>query len=171
MSNPHSDHISGRIPLGYLITFRSHGTWLHGDSRGAVDRYRNRYGTPRIAADERWQRYNERVMKLAAVKLDTRRRASIEEAIKETCHIHRWTLRARNVRTNHVHVVVSAACNPELVLRALKANATRKMKEAGCWKSSRTPWAMKGSKKWLWTHEQLMSAISYVENQQGDPLP
>src|SRR4029077_14507206 len=36
------------IPLAYLITFRAHGTWLHGDRRGSVDRFHNRYGTPRI---------------------------------------------------------------------------------------------------------------------------
>ena len=26
-----------RIPLGYLITFRTYGTWLHGDKRGSVN--------------------------------------------------------------------------------------------------------------------------------------
>ena len=34
-----------RIPLGYLITFRGYGTWLHGDRRGSVDRFHNRFGT------------------------------------------------------------------------------------------------------------------------------
>jgi len=132
MSAPHSDYNPDHIPLAYFITFRAHGTWLHGDSRGSVDRFRNRYGTPRIPADVRWHRYNERTMKLGPIKLCTQRRASIEEAIKETCEVRRWKLWARNVRTNHVHVVVSASSNPERVLRALKANATRKMREAGC---------------------------------------
>ncbi len=31
------------IPLAYLITFRSYGTWLHGDERGSVNRFRNQY--------------------------------------------------------------------------------------------------------------------------------
>ena len=31
------------IPLAYLITFRSYGTWLHGDKRGSVDRFHNHY--------------------------------------------------------------------------------------------------------------------------------
>src|SRR5438093_13756827 len=25
------------LPLGYLITFRCYGTWLHGDERGSID--------------------------------------------------------------------------------------------------------------------------------------
>jgi hypothetical protein len=29
------------LPLAYLITFRCYGTWLHGDERGSVDRFRN----------------------------------------------------------------------------------------------------------------------------------
>ena len=85
MSDPHSD--CDRFPLGYLITFRAHGTWLHGDSRGSVDRFRNCYGSPRIPEDVPWERYNERKMKLAPVKLDTQRRALINEAIKETCDL------------------------------------------------------------------------------------
>jgi hypothetical protein len=39
-------------PLAYFITFRTHGTWLHGDQRGSVDRHgRNVYGTDRIKLD------------------------------------------------------------------------------------------------------------------------
>ena len=34
------------LPLGYLITFRSYGTWLHGDERGSIDRFHNRYKAP-----------------------------------------------------------------------------------------------------------------------------
>ena len=81
MHDPHTN----RIPLGYLITFRAHGTWLHGDVRGSVDRFHNRYGTPDILPNPNWFRYNERIMKTAPIKLDARRRAVIEEAIKETC--------------------------------------------------------------------------------------
>jgi REP element-mobilizing transposase RayT len=171
MSDPHDDFNSDRIPLGYLITFRAHGTWLHGDSRGSVDRFHNDYGTPCIPGDLRWERYNDNRMKLEPVKLDAQRRAAINEAIQETCDLRGWNLWTQNVRTNHVHAVVTASCDPELVLRALKANATRKMREAGCWQSSQTPWARKGSKRWLWTHDQRRSAIGYVEDEQGPSLP
>ena len=32
--------------LGYLITFHTHGSWLHGAERGSVDREHNSYDTP-----------------------------------------------------------------------------------------------------------------------------
>ena len=170
MHDPHEVFNYDRTPLGYLITFRTHGTWLHGDARGSIDRFHNRYGTPDIARNPAWYRYNERLMKLAPVKLHAQRRAAIYESITQTCELRKWKLYTANVRTNHVHVVVNAFCNPEIVLRALKANATRKLREAGCWTSSRTPWASKGSKRWLWTYEQLTAAIVYVKDGQGVPL-
>jgi hypothetical protein len=48
------------VPVGYLITFRCHGTWLHGDKRGSVDRSHNRYGSPLLPYNERWRKYNRR---------------------------------------------------------------------------------------------------------------
>ena len=40
-------------PLAYLISFRTYGTWLHGDERGSIDRFNNSYRSPYIAADRK----------------------------------------------------------------------------------------------------------------------
>jgi len=34
------------IPLAVFFTFRTYGTWLHGDERGSIDRNNNLYGVP-----------------------------------------------------------------------------------------------------------------------------
>src|SRR5439155_15442144 len=94
------DFNNDHAPLGYLITFRTYGTWLHGDSRGSVDRFHNRYGTPLIPPNRRWRQYNERALKRPPVKLTARRRAAIEAAIRETCRIRKWKLWTLNARTN-----------------------------------------------------------------------
>jgi len=91
-------------------------------------------------------------------------------AIRETCTTRRWQLWTVNVRTNHVHAVGSANKKPDAVLTALKANATRAMREAGLWTSELSPWESRGSKKYLWTEKQLADAIAYVEYDQGEPL-
>jgi len=101
------------IPLAYLITFRAYGTWLHGDKRGSVDRHHNRFGTPLIASNERWRKHNEGLLTHSPVKLRSRQRTLVEEAIRETCKIRKWEFWVTNVRTNHVHTVVGAACKPE----------------------------------------------------------
>jgi len=171
MNQPHIEFKDDHTPIGYLITFRSYGTWLHGDSRGSVDRFHRRYGSPLLPTNVQRKEYEQSLLTHPPVKLNARRRAAVESGIRETCTIRKWLLWAFNIRSNHVHSVVSAECKPEPILSALKANATRSMREAGCWQSERTPWAYRGSKKYLWTEKQLHDAIAYVLYDQGEPLP
>jgi REP element-mobilizing transposase RayT len=159
------------LPFGFHITFRAYGTWLHGDHRGSIDRFHNRYGTPRLPRNEQWKNYNRKQLKGAPVKLKSLQRRLIEKAIREVCETRKWNFWTTNVRTNHVHTVVSALCKPERIRAALKASATKKLREGGCWRSDRSPWVVKGSIKWLWTESDLLNAIVYVDCDQGEPLP
>jgi REP element-mobilizing transposase RayT len=158
-------------PPAYLITFRCYGTWLHGDGRGSIDRTHNVYGAELIPPNERWQKHNTHALKYEAVELDAARREAVEEAVRETCTFRNWLLRAVNARTNHVHAVVSASCRPETVLKAFKANATRRMRERGCWTHSHSPWSEGGSRRYLWTERSVEMAVEYVVDCQGGPLP
>jgi REP element-mobilizing transposase RayT len=158
-------------PLAYFISFRAYGTWLHGDKRGSIDRFHNRYRAPYIQASDKWQHYNEQRLRSEPLILKARHRKSIEVAIRETCSIRKWLLHAINVRTNHVHKVVSANHRAGLVLNAFKANATRQLREDGLWPYSFSPWADKGSKRRLWNEQSVARAIDYVVNGQGDDLP
>jgi REP element-mobilizing transposase RayT len=159
-------------PLVYFISFRTYGTWLHGDKRGSIDRFQNRYRSPYIRPNGKWQKYNEQRLKAKPLILEARQRRSIEAAIRETCDIRKWWLAAINVRTNHVHTVVSTSDKkPELVLNALKANATRQLRQDGLWPHPFSPWADKGSKRRLWNERSVEKAIDYVVNGQGDDLP
>jgi len=108
-------------PLAYFISFRSYGTWLHGDKRGSIDR--------------------------------------------------KWLLQAINVRTNHIHTVVSANRKADLVLNAFKANATRQLRQDAIWTPTFSPWADGGSRRRLWNEQSVAKAIDYVLNGQGDDLP
>jgi hypothetical protein len=119
------------IPLAFLITFRSYGTWLHGDERGSVNRFRNQYNSPRLPPEKNWLYTNTQRLKKEIVVLDAAQRNCVESAARETCEIRGWHLHAVNARTNHVHLVVSIGNKkPETALNAFKANATRKMREA-----------------------------------------
>ena len=159
-------------PLAYLITFRSYGTWLHGDERGSINRFRNHYKSRRLPPERTWLQVNRDRMKAEMVLLSAQQRHWVEEALKETCEFRKWNLLASNVRTNHAHTVVSIGTKkPEIALNAFKANATRKMRENGCWTSESSPWADKGSKRYLWNEASVARAIEYVLFGQGDDLP
>ena len=171
MTPSHQEYSDDHVPLAFMITLRAHGTWLHGDRRGSVDRFHNQYGTPRLAPNLLRQGYNRQLLKLPPVKLTAKRREAAYRGIREVCEFRNWRLWALNTRTNHVHSVVTANCNSKKVRAALKANATRAMRESGCWQSERTPWEGGGSRRFIWTEQQLIEAIDYVLYGQGDPLP
>src|SRR5687767_10625741 len=130
------------FPLGYLISFRTYGTWLHGDERGSTDRFHNAFRTPHIAPNEKWQKHIQRRLQSQPLRLNVAQRRSVENAIRETSDYRRWRLRALSVRTNHVHVVISIGNAPTArALNALKANATRQMREDGNWRKKHSPWS------------------------------
>jgi REP element-mobilizing transposase RayT len=160
------------VPLAHLFTFRCYGTWLHGDARGSVDRAHNQYKAAYAPANENRNRHNKGMLKSKPLLLNASQRLSVETAIRETCVHRRWILHAISVRTNHVHMVVSIGIKKsELALNAFKANATRQMREDGCWKMSHSPWVDKGSRRNLWNERSVERAIDYVINGQGDELP
>jgi REP element-mobilizing transposase RayT len=160
------------LPLAYLITFRCYGTWLHGDERGSIDRFHNRYKTPYLPHSDRRRELNTGKLKSSPDTLNVEQRQSVDSAIREVCAHRSWFLHALNVRTNHVHVVVSiGADKPERALNAFKAYGTRRMRSCGNWQESHSPWADKGSKRHLWNERSLALAIDYVINGQGGDLP
>jgi len=159
-------------PLAVFFTFRCYGTWLHGDERGAVDRNNNIYGSPKIKPNSNWSKHNETQLRHSPVTLDAACRSSIDKAIRETCSRRCWPLLALNIRTNHVHSVVAIGTNNSTnALIALKANATRQLRENGLWLHDLTPWAEKGSKRKLWNEKSVWEACDYVMNGQGNDLP
>jgi REP element-mobilizing transposase RayT len=95
--------------------------------------------------------------------LNASQRKSIDAALRETCTIRKWHLHAINIRTNHVHAVVSIGLiKPDRALIAFKANATRQMRQDGCWRHNYSPWAEKGSKRCLWNERSVARVFDYA---------
>jgi REP element-mobilizing transposase RayT len=170
MKRDYVDFQARTSPVGFLITFRCYGTWLHGDERGSVDRHHCVYGTPGVPPSALRRQHDRDLLQQPPVTLNSQQRQIVQSAMRETCAIRRWELWTINVRTNHVHAVVSANKKPEAILTAMKANATRGLRDGGLWTSESSPWASGGSTKYLWDDKQLTDAIAYVECDQGEPL-
>jgi len=165
------DWDDNELPLAYLISFRTYGTWLHGDERGSVSRKQNLYGTPRIRQNANLERAEQAQRKHPPVSLNAWQRPVVEAAIREVCTHRGYWLRAINVRTNHVHTVVTAGTKPEPVLQAFQAYATRKLREKKLLPRHIKPWARGGSTPYLWKERHVERAMEYVLFGQGDELP
>ncbi len=157
-------------PVAYLITFTTYGTWMHGDARSSVDADHRVYGTPYAKPNVRRERVERAKLKHPSVVLSDVQRAIVDQAVRGVCDHREWTLYALNVRTNHVHVVVSAPAPPERLMNSLKSWSTRRMVEAGVWSAGTKAWTRHGSTRYVWTREQLLAACRYVAEAQGDDL-
>ncbi len=159
------------FPLGYFITFRTYGTWLPGDPRGSVDHRHNQPNTPPLPWLPARHARSDAARKQAVVTLDSAQRAVTDATLKEVCAYKGWTLHTKNVRTNHVHIVLSAQAPPEPVMNTLKSWCTRRMRERGVIPPGIEPWARHGSTRYLWTSEHIRKACEYVDDMQGPDLP
>ena len=160
-------------PIAYLITFRTYGTWLHGDDRTSVDRHngKNLYGAPKIAPNSHLTRLMSDKRAADEFLLNGPRRGVVERAIRNVCEFRKYSLHVANVRTNHCHVAVSGAAKPETIMNAFKANGTRELREEGLIDNDQQVWSRGGSTRYLWKPFHLERAIEYVLYGQGDDLP
>jgi REP element-mobilizing transposase RayT len=159
-------------PIAYLITFRCYGTWLHGDERGSANRFNNQYQTTFLEANKNWENYNKTKLKSEAITLNAQQREVVEQTIRQVCQFRNWALHAVNVRTNHIHTVVSTGNHSAAsALNAFKAYSTRNLKKNNCWNFLHSPWSDKGSERYLWNEKSLETAIEYVLSGQGKDLP
>ena len=158
-------------PLAFLLTFRTYGTLLHGDTRGSVDRQHNIPGTPLLPTDPPRERREHRRMKATPMILDEPKRSVVEAAIVDECGYRGWELMERAVRTNHVHIVVGyASLQPERMIQKIKARATRWLRERGLAGAKQPVWADRaGSRRYLWTPQDVNAALAYVRDGQDTP--
>lgn len=153
--------------IAYFITFSTYGARLHGDDRGSVDRHNNQLGAPFLQPDAEFERGRRSLMKMATYSLDASRRAVVLAAICRHTGLRAWPLYTVHVRTNHVHVVLTAPVAPERVMNELKAYCSRALKEVEPMAHEVKRWTRHGSTRWLNTPESIRDAVRYSAFGQG----
>lgn len=155
MTLPYSD------PIAYFITWTTYGTWLSGDERGWVSEDEPGIQRP----DPELEAQMRAAMTEPPVTLDLGQRALVDAVIRRHCEIRKWTLHAVNVRSNHVHVVVTApGVVPETVSDQFKAWGTRRLNER--LERKRKWWTEGGSTRWLNDEDGSWRAVRYVRDLQ-----
>jgi len=162
--------MAGDIPLAYFITWTCYGTWLHGRAQGSVDCEHNRFGDPVLAVDPAREAEMRRRLVEAPYCLDPLQRQVVLRTLQEVSNHRGWRLLAAHIRSNHLHVVVHAKCDPGKVMEDYKAYCTRRLREAGFEPGRRHRWTEGGSKRYLWKCESLQLAIRYVMEEQGEVM-
>jgi REP element-mobilizing transposase RayT len=135
-----------------------------------MDRRHNIYRTPKIAPNHPLQESDLKQLKSTPFALDAKKRSIVEQAVRNVCEHRRYILRGINVRTNHVHIVATAAREPEALLEAFKSYSTRELRKSGVISQTLKPWIRHGSTIYLWKERDVAKAIEYVMLSQGDDL-
>ncbi|HWL94322.1 MAG TPA: hypothetical protein VNT79_12390 [Phycisphaerae bacterium] len=129
-----------------------------------------RPGTPFVKPDPIVYSLNHVLLRHPAVTLGRIARITVHETIHRHCQIRKWTLHGANVRTNHVHVVLTCNIHPDIAREQFKAWCTRILRERGEFPKTMNVWTEGGSDRWLWDARSLRMAIDYISEQQGADL-
>ena len=148
-------------PSAYFLTWTTYGTWLPGDDRG----WRRKRApdlqppNPLLAGTAR-----TRMAETTFVLSEAHRRL-VEGTIREHCRLRNWALHAISVRTNHVHVALTATgYRPEAACEQFKSWCTRRLKGEA---PARTRfWTEGACCRWINTEDDLEAAVLYVAEAQ-----
>ena len=102
--------------------------------------------------------------------LDRTAREVVLAALRQHCTWRGWNLLAAHVRSNHVHAIVEAEIRPERILVEFKAYASRELNRVGRDGPERKRWARHGSTRWLRKDQDVIRALQYVIDEQGEPM-
>lgn len=136
-----------------------------------MDARHNHYGTPVLTPSPQRQAHIAGHMRGQQVALDKLSRGVVKRAIEDHCTLRRWRILALNVRTQHVHIVLThVLVRPELAAGQLKSWATRRLREAGLAPDQDRLWTREASTRYLFFQEAVDGAVVYVLHEQGAPL-
>lgn len=154
-------------PLAYLLTFSTYGTHLPGSEKGWVDAQHCIPGSPMRSHHPTRESYWRSRLNESPWILDHEERLIVLRTILEVCSHREWTPYGVQVRSTHVHGVITGNVKPERMLSDFKAYATRALRSAAAVPERRRYWADHGSTRYLWNETSLKAAIDYVLLGQG----
>jgi len=175
--------------LGWHLIFSAYGFWLPNDERGSGSsrvRARHIYNaggeatkvhTTRSVAhrphDVRLRQLAKEALKYPVVELSGVQARAVARGIGAMCPKVEMVVHACAILPDHVHVVVAAnRLAGDALIACLKKAATRGMNAEGLHPQREhrrtngtmpSPWGARGWKVMLFTEEQLLAAIRYVE--------
>jgi hypothetical protein len=158
------------MALAFFITFTTYGTRLHGSEKGSVDAEHNVHDTPLIDSNAEREQQARDAMTQAPYTMTAPEREIVCKAIVQLAKDRNWHLLAVHVRTNHVHVVISADRDPGRIMSDVKSRASRDLTLAGFGDNTRRRWTRHGSTRHLFREEEVDAKCDYTLNEQGDRM-
>jgi hypothetical protein len=149
-------HIVYHEPSGFLLTWRTYGTWLPGDRRGWT-----KTGKGHQLPNANLESYVKRIMNYPPRRLNSRHRQVVCQTIQAYSLFKGWKCNAVTCQSNHVHVALRASGDPKKTIGMLKIRCTRELRKGGL---VGPVWAKRGNVAFLRTSRAYRNAVLYVVN-------
>lgn len=161
----------------WLLTWTTYGTWLPGDDRGFVsriqlsDEQKIKHNLPNTEYDAKrrgMSLYATKLLKSEPVRLNETQANELATQFFETASVKQWAILALAIMSNHVHIVVAVAGDPEpeTILSQLKSYGSRALNRIYGRQPSGTWWTASGSRRKLPDEAAVNAGIHYVTNQE-----
>jgi REP element-mobilizing transposase RayT len=147
-----------QAPAGFLLTWRTYGTWLPGDQRGWTS-----HGRGAQSENPSIEKYARQHSRSDPVKLDRVQRHCVIEEIQSYCKFRGWMCYAVTCQSNHVHVVLQTRQDPLRVMAKLKTRCTRGLHKQYLRFKGIQIWAARGSVTSLPDLSARLEAVQYVD--------
>ena len=150
--------------IGYMLTWRTYGTWLQGDERGYVKDGEILKPNPKL------EKSNLSSLKQQIITLDPQRKITVQNAIVEEAKRIDHKIYAIAVCSNHVHIVAENNHTPiNQAVKRYKNVATAALKRTGL---NAKLWTKGFDKRFCFTEKELKQKIEYVNkhNERTNPL-
>jgi len=144
-------------PIAYFLTWTTYGTWLPGDERG----WNRKNELADVSVNPIFNEAAASDMKEAPFMLSKPDREIVKSTVCRHCSIRNWKLYGLSVRSNHVHLVVTAAkYKPGTVVSQFKAWCTRNLKRNH--PDRKRFWTEGSSKRWINQESELATVVEYT---------
>jgi REP element-mobilizing transposase RayT len=140
--------------IGYMVTWTTYGTWLQGDKRGYVQ------DGEILQSDARLETANKKLQKFEIVRLTSKQKKVVENAILKEAERIGQKILALAVYSNHIHLVAGSGKESiENTVSRYKNVATSALKKTGLTKRI---WTRGFDKRFCFNGEKIEQKIEYV---------
>jgi len=105
--------------IGYMLTWRTYGTWLQGDERGYVK------DGQLLNKNETLEQVNKTNLKKQPIKFDTKQKEIVKDSIVQEAKRLRQKVIALTVSSSHIHLLVNKTSESIETAAALYKTAAR----------------------------------------------
>ena len=142
--------------VGYMLTWTTYGSWLPGDERGYVENGKI------LSGDEKILQRNKERQKSHNVKLNSKEKQIVNEAVLSEAEKIGQPIEALVVYSNHVHILTRPHQESlEEIVSRYKSITTRAL-----WENGRTGriWTKGYDKRFCFTEDDIKKRIQYIKN-------